>query len=362
MRASVEKTVITRILLLCLFLHLSTAFAYEKNAKNLKKRAKSRVHHVLKTKPDATSKKPTSATHHRIRSHGMARLQAKPHPALSRKHRKVSHVNRLRNLRSKHRVAKLTRTELGHHPFMLSSHVVLAIDEKNASVLFEKNSAMTVPIASLTKLMTALVVVESKQNMRKILRVSRADIDTIKHTSSRLRIGAKLSRKDMLLIALMSSENRAAAALSRYYPGGRPAFVAAMNAKAKALGMNSTRYVEPTGLSSANVSSARDLAKLVIAARRYPLIARYSTHPSITVNGGGRALRYVNSNRLIGNSRWEIGLQKTGYIREAGRCLVMHVKLEGRPVVMVFLDSEGTHTRFFDASLLRKWVLDQADS
>jgi D-alanyl-D-alanine endopeptidase (penicillin-binding protein 7) len=166
----------------------------------------------------------------------------------------------------------------------------------------------------------------------------------------------------MLHIALMSSENRAASALGRNYPGGLPAFVAAMNAKAKALGMTGTRYAEPTGLSSDNVASARDLAKLVVAAHGHPVLAKFSTNSSYEVDTGRRTLHYVNSNRLIGNDDWVIELQKTGYINEAGRCLVMHVKIEDRPVVMVFLDAKGSHSRFTDAGRLRKWVLDKINS
>jgi D-alanyl-D-alanine endopeptidase (penicillin-binding protein 7) len=252
--------------------------------------------------------------------------------------------------------AALTRS------LILSSNAAFALDESNSQVLFEKNSNEALPIASITKLMTALVVMEAAQDMSEVLEVTTDDIDRIKRTSSRLPIGAKLSRTDMLHIALMSSENRAASALGRNYPGGLPAFVAAMNAKAKALGMTDTHYVEPTGLSSDNVASARDLAKLVVAAHAHPLMAKYSTNSSYEVDTGRRTLHYVNSNRLIGNDDWDIELQKTGYINEAGRCLVMHVKIEDRPVVMVFLDAKGRHSRFADAGRLRKWVLEKMNS
>lgn len=238
----------------------------------------------------------------------------------------------------------------------LSSNVVFALDGTNSEVLFEKNAATPLPIASITKLMTGLVVVEAKQDMNEILEVTGDDIDREKHTSSRLPVGAKLSRADMLHIALMSSENRAASALGRNYPGGLPAFVAAMNARAKSLGMTDTVYVEPTGLSSQNVASARDLAKLVAAAYRHPVLAQYSTNNRYAVDTGGHMLQYVNSNRLIGNDDWQIELQKTGYITEAGRCLVMQVKIASRSVVMVFLNAKGAHDRFADAGRLRKWL------
>ena len=238
----------------------------------------------------------------------------------------------------------------------LGSNAAVVIDQNTSQVLFDKNSTVALPIASLTKLMTATVVVESHQDMNEILEVTSDDIDREKNSSSRLRVGSRMSRGDMLHIALMSSENRAASALGRNYPGGLPAFVAAMNAKAKALGMNDTHYVDSTGLSSHNVSSARDLAKLVAYAYRHPLIRQYSTDDKYTVNAGGYRLPYMTSNRLVMNSRWDIGLQKTGYISEAGHCLVMQARIDHRPVVMVFLDSKGKYTRLADADRVRKWL------
>ncbi len=241
-------------------------------------------------------------------------------------------------------------------PLALASNVALVVDQTNSQVLFEKNADVPLPIASLTKLMTALVVLEAGQDMDEVLEVTADDIDREKNTGSRLRVGSQLSRNDMLHIALMSSENRAASALGRNYPGGLPAFVAAMNAKAKALGMHHTRYVDSTGLSSRNVASAQDLAKLVVAAHKHPLIRDYSTDPKYAVDTGNHVLQYINSNRLVNKSEWEIGLQKTGYISEAGRCLVMQANIEGRPVVMVFLDSKGKMSRIADAVRIRKWL------
>lgn len=241
-------------------------------------------------------------------------------------------------------------------PLALHSSVALVMDQSDSRVLFEKNSGVALPIASLTKLMTALVVVEARQSMDEILEISADDIDRQKNTSSRLRVGAQMTRANMLHIALMSSENRAASALGRHYPGGLPAFIAAMNAKAKALGMTDTHYVDSTGLSSQNVASARDLAKLTVAAYQHPIIREYSTSHKYVVNTGRHPLQYVNSNRLVSSSAWEIGLQKTGYIVEAGRCLIMQAKIDGRPVVMVFLDSKGKDSRLGDASRIRKWL------
>ena len=230
------------------------------------------------------------------------------------------------------------------------------VDQTSSKVLFEKNSDVSLPIASITKLMTSLVVVEAHQDMNEMLEVTDEDIDKEKNTGSRLKIGARLSRADMLHIALMSSENRAASVLGRNYQGGLRAFVAAMNAKAKQLGMNDTHYVDSSGLSSQNRASARDLVKLVNAAYQHPVIREYSTDAKYEVNPGGHPLEYATSNRLVANPTWEIGLQKTGYISEAGRCLVMQAMIEGRAIVMVFLDSKGKYSRLADAGRIRKWL------
>lgn len=241
-------------------------------------------------------------------------------------------------------------------PLALKSNVAYIMDSASSDVLFEKNADTALPIASITKLMTALVVVESNQDMDEKLEVTKDDIDHIKNTSSRLRVGARLTRANMLHIALMSSENRAASALGRNYPGGLPAFVAAMNAKARELGMTNTHYVDSNGLSSENVASARDLAKLIQAAQHYPVLCEYSTDQQYVVEPGGRALQYRNSNHLVNNPTWDIMLQKTGYIVEAGRCLVMQARIEGRPIIMVLLDSKTKESRLADAGRVRKWV------
>jgi D-alanyl-D-alanine endopeptidase (penicillin-binding protein 7) len=250
----------------------------------------------------------------------------------------------------------LAGLNLTRDPLDLKSNAALVLDQSSAEVLFEKNSQITLPIASITKLMTSLVVVEANQNMEEPITVTQEDVDREKFSHSRLRVGSQLTRTNMLHIALMSSENRAASALGRSYPGGLPAFVAAMNAKARALGMVSTHYVDSTGLSSNNVSTARDLAKLVIAAHQHPLIRQYSTDSKYAVEPGGPMLQYRNSNHLVDNPDWQIGLQKTGYISEAGRCLVMQTQIEGRPIVMVFLDSKGKSSRLADAGRIRKWL------
>lgn len=239
----------------------------------------------------------------------------------------------------------------------LKSSAVLIADAHTGKVLFQKNAEAVMPIASLTKLMTALVVIESGQDMRAVLTVSRDDVDRVKHSRSRLRVGTRLSRSTMLHIALMSSENRAAAALARNYPGGTAQFVMAMNAKARALAMASTHYAEPTGLSSANVSTPEDLAKLVAAAQRKMLIRRYTTDREHAIKQGRQMTVYRNSNRLIASSGWQIALQKTGFTSEAGRCMVLHAKVRGRAVVMVFLDAQGKFSRAADANRVRRWLV-----
>ena len=237
----------------------------------------------------------------------------------------------------------------------LRSNSVYVFDETNSAVLLSRQSDVAMPIASITKLMTALVVLEAGQPLDEQLEVS-ADDGGARSGVSRLRTGTALSRADLLHLALMSSENRAAHALGRSYPGGLPACVQAMNAKAQALGMKSTRFVEPTGLSSDNVASSADLAKLVQAAAESPMIQQYSTDKSYTVPVRRHLVEFRNTDSLVHNPTWNIIVQKTGYIARAGRCLVMKAIFEGRSVVIVLLDSAGSRSRFADAARIRKWM------
>jgi D-alanyl-D-alanine endopeptidase (penicillin-binding protein 7) len=238
----------------------------------------------------------------------------------------------------------------------LKSSVALVIDQDTREVLFSKNDSAVLPIASLTKLMTGLIVSEAKLPMDEMITITQDDVDTEKGSRSRLKVGTMLTRGELLHLALMSSENRAANALGRTYPGGPEAFVSLMNAKAKMLGMKDTRYVEPTGLSSRNQSSAHDLAMLVNTAYGDPVLREFSTSPGHQVAVGNRTLQYNNTNRLVKSPSWEIGLQKTGYISEAGQCLVMQAKIAGRKLIMVFLDSAGKLSRIGDAERVRKWM------
>ena len=241
---------------------------------------------------------------------------------------------------------------------LLKSSAVLVQDQSSGEVLFEKNSDAVLPIASITKLMTAMVVLDAQLSLTEMLTIGHEDMDTLKGTRSRLKVGAQLSREDMLLLALMASENRAASALSRHYPGGGKAFMDAMNYKAAAIGLKDTHFADPTGLTAANVSSARDLTKMVAAASHYPLIRELSTTSERTIHVEGRRIAFRNTNTLVRSSAsgWEIAVSKTGYIREAGKCLVMQAWLNNRPVVIVLLDSWGRLTRIGDANRIKRWI------
>lgn len=329
-------------------------------------KGKGTTRHVTQRKPASTG---TSSTSLRRVLTGMQRTRARmtakknvrqksARKALPRRARRAKNQPGTTGLRP-------NRALRGHgwaHSPQFGSRAVYVMDELSSKELFDKDADLVMPIASLTKLMTALIALDAKQDMQEVIEVTHGDIDRLKHSSSRLAVGSRLSRDDMLHIALMSSENRAASALARHYPGGISAFIAAMNVKAHELGMTRTKFVEPTGLSSENVASARDLAKLTVAADAYPLIAHYSTDARHTVRTGRRSLRYVNSNRLIGRSGWDIRLQKTGYTTEAGRCLLMKVTVNQRPIVMVFLNSDGHRTRFADAQRLREWAVNTGQS
>lgn len=239
----------------------------------------------------------------------------------------------------------------------LKSAAALVMEQGAQRVLYAKNVETVVPIASITKVMTALVVLDAGLPLDERIAVSKEDVDGVKRTRSRLKVGSELTRGDLLKLALMSSENRAAAALARAYPGGTHAFVAAMNQKAVELGMWRTRFVDGTGLSRENVSSAQDLALLVSAAYRRPLIREYTTQSSYTVElASGRRLSYSNSNRMVNHASWEIGLSKTGYISEAGRCLVLQARIAATPVIIVLLDSWGKLTRIGDANRIKRWI------
>lgn len=241
-------------------------------------------------------------------------------------------------------------------PLNLNSSAALIVDADTQEILLGKNDHAVLPIASLTKLMTALIVAESGLAMNETLRISPADVDRLKNSGSRLSVGAKLTRQQAMHLALMSSENRAAHALARTYPGGVQLFVSLMNERAQQLGMTDTRFVDPTGLSSENQSSARDMAILASVTNQVPAIRHFSTSAGYRLPVGRHSISYRNSNRLVDRENWDISLQKTGFIREAGRCLVMHVNVAGRNLIMVLLDAKTSNSRFGDAERMRRWA------
>ena len=239
----------------------------------------------------------------------------------------------------------------------LRSSIALIYDEEGQNQLYTKNADTIAPIASITKLMTAMVVLDAKLPLEEEISISAPDMDMLKGTRSRMKLGMKLTRGELLKLALMSSENRAAAALARTYPGGTEAAVAMMNAKAHELGMKDTRFLDPTGLNSGNVSTAHDLVKMVRAAQYYDPIHEFTTTSSHLLDmEGHRPMRFNNTNPLVRNASWDIGVSKTGYISEAGRCLVMQANINQRPVIIVLLDSWGARTRIGDANRIKKWM------
>lgn len=237
-----------------------------------------------------------------------------------------------------------------------ASQYALVVDENSGKVLFEKNSEAPVPIASLTKLMTAMVILDSKPDMNAIIHIDPSDVDTLKHSTSHVPVGTALPRRSVLQLALMSSDNRAAASLARTYPGGNMAFMTAVHAKLKMLGMTHTAIEEPTGLSPNNISTASDLVKMAEAAAKYTDIVRITTNPNDLININGRNIQYHNTNRFVGKKGWEILLSKTGYTSEAGRCLIMRLQSAGRNVILVLLNANAISARALDALNIRNFV------
>ncbi|HLP30178.1 MAG TPA: serine hydrolase [Geothrix sp.] len=238
----------------------------------------------------------------------------------------------------------------------LKSASALVLDQSTGQTLLEKQAGAVVPIASLTKLMTAMVLLDAHLDPLETITITSEDKDTLRHSRSRLPVGTRLPREQALLLALLASENRAAHALGRTFPGGLTAFVQAMNAKAQQLGLTGTRFEDPTGLSSGNVATARDLARIMDAAYHYPEIRDFSTRPATTIQAGRRSIQFPNTNALVRSPRWDIGLSKTGYIEEAGRCLVMQAMLANRPVLIILLDSWGKYSRLGDANRIKQWM------
>jgi D-alanyl-D-alanine endopeptidase (penicillin-binding protein 7) len=343
-----QRTLSTRwwVALLALFVFLAPleSFAAKPRAKKVvatKTHHASKAKHVTKAKHVAKAKPGAKAKPRRAKSVKVAVKARSP--------KKVAAAPR--------RAVQVTLLPVDPDKLPLKARVAYVIDTESDEVLLGKNDDDVRPIASLTKLMTGLIVSEARLPMDDKITITSDDVDRVKHSSSRLQVGTVLTRSEALHLALMSSENRAAHALGRTYPGGLSAFVSAMNNKARQLGMLQTRYVDPTGLSSGNQSSARDLAVLAEAAYTHPLMRKYSTSRGYEIEAAdGRELTYVNTNRLVREGAWKIGLQKTGYISEAGQCLLVQTQVKGRNLIMVFLDSANKITRIRDAEIVKRWL------
>jgi D-alanyl-D-alanine endopeptidase (penicillin-binding protein 7) len=293
-----------------------------------------------------------------LKSGGSTKAQSKPKVAAKSKAKSAVAPGNSSKLAAQARkpVRHVAMNDVDTGRLAIQSASALVIDQSTGQALVEKQPDSVLPIASITKLMTAMVVLDAQLDLQEVIAISDEDVDWLKGSRSRLPVGTTMTRETAMLLALMSSENRAANALGRHYPGGLSAFVQAMNRKAAALGMYSSRFEEPTGLSSNNVSTAHDLARMVAAAARYPEIRSYSTTAEARVEIKGRVRDFGNTNALVRSDNWEIGISKTGYISEAGRCLVMQANVAGKPVVIVLLDSNGKMTRVGDANRIKRWM------
>lgn len=288
----------------------------------------------------------------RVSRYGKSRAPVARMSALERQR-----LNTLANLPHRVGPTEVFQIPAAQASLYLQSRAAVVMNAETGEILYSKNPDRTMPIASITKLMTAMIVLDARLPMDEPITISEADVDHLRNTSSRLTVGTTLPRHEMMLLALMSSENRAAAALARTYPGGTQAAIAAMNRKAQELGMTNTRFMDGTGLHSENSASPKDLVRLVKSARNYPEIHQYSTTPEHLVHAGrGRSLQYRNTNALVKSDNWTIEVSKTGFINEAGKCLVMQARIQSKPVVIVLMDSAGRYTRIGDANRVKQWL------
>lgn len=319
--------------------------------------AKKSTHHVAKKGESAAGKKAHAASkaagHSGLAKNSSGKKALKSAKAAPHKSGKAAHA--IAHV-SKQPIRHVSLADVDPSRLALYSSSALVIDQSTGRAVLEKHPDAVTPIASISKLMTAMVVLDAKLDLNEVIAIGEEDVDGLKGTRSRLPVGTTMTRETAMLLALMASENRAAHALGRHYPGGLPAFVVAMNRKAQTLGMSNSRFEEPTGLSSNNVSTAHDLARMVAAAARYPEIRSYSTTGEARVELNGRISDFHNTNALVRSENWEIGLSKTGYISEAGRCLVMQARVADKPVVIVLLDSVGKMTRVGDANRIKRWM------
>ena len=316
------------------------------------------AHKTAVEKPAKTVKKAGKASKASSKPARKAHYSAKPSRKAATRHASAAGKSALTRVAAHEPFgAKLRTEDVVPESLTLASNSVVVFNENNGEVLYSKNNQSAMPIASISKLMTAMVTLDAKLPMDELITIDDADTDKLRNTSSRLAVGSTLTRAELLLLALMSSENRAAAALARSYPGGSSVFFAKMNAKARSIGMKNAHFYDSTGLNSGNVASAADLVMMVQAAYEYPDIRRYSTTQEYeVVLGSGRRLMYHNTNALVKDDDWQIGLQKTGFINEAGKCLVMQATISNTPLVIVLLDSAGKYTRIADANRIKKWL------
>lgn len=315
---------------------------------------KTSVHKKKATASKSGVKKKNTATRKRSSASRVSRYGKRRAPQMSVAERQ--RLIALANLPHRTGPTEIFQIPAAQSALFLESRAAVVMNAETGELLYSKNPDRTMPIASITKLMTAMVVLDARLPMDEPITISQEDVDALRHTSSRLAVGTTLSRGDVMLLALMSSENRAAAALARTYPGGTPAAVAAMNRKARELGMTHAQFLDSTGLHSENSASPVDLVRMVKAARAYPEIHQYSTTAEHTVYSRGRALAYHNTNALVKNDTWNIEVSKTGFINEAGKCLVMQARINATPVVIVLMDSAGRYTRIGDANRVKKWM------
>lgn len=316
--------------------------------------AKAKKHTANKT---SSSKKSHAATRNKKRSQQVSRY-GKRRAVVDNQQLRAERERQAMMARLPHRVGptEIFQTSNLQLPLNLESRAAVVINADTGETLYSKNPTRTMPIASITKLMTAMITLDARLPMDEVITITEADVDKIKHTSSRLAVGTSMTRSEALLLALMASENRAAASLVRTYPGGAQAAVAAMNRKARELGMTHANFADGTGLNAQNVASPSDLVRMVKAARNYPDIRRFSTTSEYDLATNHRVLPYRNTNALVKNDTWQIDVSKTGFINEAGKCLVMHARVNETPVVIVLMDSNGKYTRIGDANRVKKWL------
>lgn len=356
---SIKIVVFAALIALVGIFSVQSTFAAPKNTQKSLSQKSAKKTAVKKKQDVATKKASAKKTKSKTASKKASKTSApKKNLALKTSNKKANASKKAKSTRAGKKSLAVNDPDLWRETehLVVQSSAALVVDQNDGDMLYQKNARVSVPIASITKLMTAMVVLDGNLQMSQPVTITDDDVDYVRKSRSRLHVGSVMTRETALLLALMSSENRAANSLARHYPGGKRAFIQAMNAKAKSLGMTGTRFEDPTGLSSSNVSTAVDLGKMVQAAYQYPQIREFSTVPEAFVDIGGSELAYHNTNPLVKSASWNVGLSKTGFIHEAGKCLVMQARVANRPVVIVLLDSNGKTARVQDANRIKRWM------